>query len=67
MNRTSIFTVALGFASRAAAHPGHGVGGESASALHYLTDPLHVAPWALGALALAIAWRRRRRRARSRG
>jgi hydrogenase/urease accessory protein HupE len=56
---------ALLLASPAVAHPGHGLGGGSASWLHYLSDPLHVAPWALGALALGV-WLRRSRRARTR-
>ena len=52
----SVFVVA----SQAAAHPGHGLGGGSYHWLHYLTDPLHVAPVALGALALVIIVRARR-------
>jgi MYXO-CTERM domain-containing protein len=46
-------------ASAAAAHPGHGLGAQGW--LHYVTDPLHVAPAALIGLALAFAWRRRTR------
>lgn len=54
-------------ANQAAAHPGHGLGGGSDRWLHYLTEPLHVAPFALGALALAIIVRARRSaRARTR-
>jgi MYXO-CTERM domain-containing protein len=54
------FGAALLFvASAAAAHPGHGLGAQGF--LHYLTDPLHVAPVALIGLALALAWRRRTR------
>jgi len=48
----------LALASAAAAHPGHGLGGGSDSWLHYLTEPLHVAPPVLIALAVAQAWRR---------
>ena len=49
----------LGVATAAAAHPGHGLAAQSW--LHYLAEPLHVAPIALGALALGLAWRRRAR------
>jgi len=52
-------------ASAAAAHPGHGLAGGSESWLHYATDPLHVAPFVLAALALA-SWRRARAHARKR-
>jgi len=39
-----------------AAHPGHGAPGDGWTALHYLTEPLHL-PAALGALLLgALAW-----------
>jgi len=55
-----IFASVLALASQAAAHPGHGLGGGSAHALHYLTDPMHVAPIAAGVLALALAVRARR-------
>ena len=51
---------ALLVASAAGAHPGHGIGGGSTHWLHYLSDPLHIAPFALAALTLALAWRRRR-------
>jgi hypothetical protein len=57
---------ALVLASQAAAHPGHGLGGGSTHWLHYLSDPLHLAPFAVGALAIALAWRRRSARARTR-
>jgi hypothetical protein len=57
---------ALAFAQAAAAHPGHGLAGGSSHALHYLSDPLHVAPLALAGLALAVGWRRRRRAVRAR-
>jgi hypothetical protein len=60
------FAGALGLASQVAAHPGHGLGGGSTHWLHYLSDPLHVAPFAVGALALGIVWRRRSARARTR-
>jgi MYXO-CTERM domain-containing protein len=48
------FAAALVLASQAAAHPGHGLGGGSTHWLHYLSDPLHAAPWAVGALALVL-------------
>ena len=67
--RPALVTVAaaLLLASPAAAHPGHGLGGGSYHWLHYLTDPLHVAPFALAALALVLVIRARRRaRARTR-
>jgi hypothetical protein len=51
---------ALLVASAAGAHPGHGLDGGSTSWLHYLGDPLHVAPLALVAFTLALAWRQRR-------
>jgi hypothetical protein len=54
-------SVALLLARAAGAHPGHGLGGGSFDALHYLSEPLHVAPVALLALAAALAWRRLRR------
>jgi peptidoglycan/LPS O-acetylase OafA/YrhL len=54
------FACALALAGQAAAHPGHGLGGGSTHWLHYLTDPLHVAPLAAGVLALALAVRARR-------
>jgi hypothetical protein len=60
------FAAALGLASQAAAHPGHGLGGGSTHWLHYLSDPLHLAPFAVGALAIALAWRQRSARARTR-
>lgn len=44
----------------AAAHPGHGLAGGSHAWLHYLSDPLHVAPAALALLAFAV-WRVRAR------
>lgn len=47
-------------ASAAAAHPGHGLGGDASGWLHYLTEPLHVAPLALAAVAGVLVWRRRR-------
>jgi hypothetical protein len=57
----------LVIASAAAAHPGHGLAGGSAQWLHYLTDPLHVAPPVLVGLAVALVWQRRRAlRARTR-
>ena len=55
-----IFAVLL-VAGAAGAHPGHGLDGGSSQALHYLSDPLHVAPFALAAVTLALAWRRLRR------
>jgi hypothetical protein len=57
--------VLLALASGAAAHPGHGLGGGSNDVLHHLSDPLHLAPWALAVLTLAL--RRRRSRTRTRG
>lgn len=59
--------VLLVLASGAAAHPGHGLGGGANDVLHYVSDPLHVAPWALAVLALAFVIRRRRPRSRTRG
>ena len=45
--------------SFAAAHPGHGVDGGS-TAMHYVTDPFHLAAWVLliVAIVLATAWQR---------
>ena len=61
-----IASAALGVASAAAAHPGHGLDGGSEHWLHYVSDPLHVAPLALVALTLVLAWRRwRESRARA--
>ena len=61
------FAAVFMLASQAAAHPGHGLGGGSTRWLHYLTEPPHVAPVAIGALALALAVRARRgARARTR-
>ena len=57
-------TLALSFANAAGAHPGHGLDGAASSALHTLTEPVHVAPFALAALALGLLLRRRRRGAR---
>ena len=34
--------LAIGTASAASAHPGHGQGGGSFSVAHYLTEPTHV-------------------------
>jgi hypothetical protein len=50
----------LASASAAAAHPGHGLAAEGW--LHWATEPLHVAPPALLALAGMLLWRARRRR-----
>jgi len=58
MRAASVAGAALSIANAAAAHPGHGLDGGSSHWLHYASDPLHVAPLALGALALAFAWRR---------
>jgi hypothetical protein len=49
----------IGMAAAAAAHPGHGLAGGSQSWLHYASDPFHVAPLVL--VALALLWRRRSR------
>jgi hypothetical protein len=49
-------------ATAAAAHPGHGLAGAS-TWLHYLSDPLHLAPVAVA--GLVIAWRRRGATART--
>ncbi len=58
---------AFGIAGAAAAHPGHGLDGGSEHWLHYVSDPLHVAPLALCALTLVLAARRwRQARARTR-
>ncbi len=62
----ALASAALGLASAAAAHPGHGLGDGSMHPLHYLSDPLHVAPFAVAALAIGLAWRRRSVRARTR-
>jgi hypothetical protein len=56
---------ALAIANAAAAHPGHGLEGGSSHWLHYLSDPLHVAPLALVGL-IAVVWRRRAARVRAR-
>jgi hypothetical protein len=68
--RILAFTAAaalLALAGAAAAHPGHGLDGGSFHWLHFVSDPLHVAPLAAGAAAGVLAWRARRRvRARSR-
>ena len=50
----------LALASPAAAHPGHGLDGGSTHWLHYLSDPLHAAPWVVGVLALVLLVRARR-------
>jgi hydrogenase/urease accessory protein HupE len=60
----ALAAAALSIASTAAAHPGHGLDGGSSHWLHYLSDPLHVAPLAAVGLALALAWRRRSARTR---
>jgi hypothetical protein len=52
--------LALPVASAALAHPGHGLDGGAWHRLHYLSEPLHVAPPALIALAFALVWRRLR-------
>ena len=49
----------LALASAASAHPGHGITAEGR--LHWATEPLHVAPPALLALAGVLLWRARRR------
>jgi hypothetical protein len=54
------FAAALMLASQAASHPGHGLGGGSTHWLHYLSDPLHAAPWAVAALVLVLLVRARR-------
>ena len=62
-DRQWVFTTGAGalvLASRAAAHPGHGLDGGGAHWLHYLSDPLHVAPWVAGGLALVLLMRARR-------
>jgi hypothetical protein len=58
---------AASIASTALAHPGHGLDAGSAHWLHYLSEPLHVAPVVLVAFTLALGWRRwRGSRARTR-
>jgi hypothetical protein len=57
----STAALVMSLAGAAAAHPGHGLAGGSQSALHYLGEPLHVAPFVLAALALGLAARRRSR------
>ena len=54
------FVALLALASPALAHPGHGLGGGSTSWLHYLTEPVHVAPWVLLALGASSFVRGRR-------
>ena len=66
MKRFVSVGLVLGMAEAAAAHPGHGIGGGSEAWLHYLSEPLHVAPLALAALALALVRVHRRRAARAR-
>ena len=46
-------------ASAAAAHPGHGITPDGW--LHWVSEPLHVAPLAVIGLALGLAWRRQAR------
>jgi hypothetical protein len=50
---------ALGAASAAGAHPGHGVAPDGF--LHWATEPVHAAPLALLVLTVGLAWRRRAR------
>jgi hydrogenase/urease accessory protein HupE len=62
---SAIAASCLLLASAAAAHPGHGLGGGSQSWLHYLSEPLHVAPLALAMLSVGL-WSRRRTQAQAR-
>lgn len=64
-NRFLVSAVAISMAGPALAHPGHGKGGGSHELVHYATEPLHIAPVALAALAgIAMAglaaWYRRK-------
>jgi len=60
----ALAAAALSLASAAAAHPGHGLDGGSSHWLHYLSDPLHVAPLAAVVIAGALARQRQSTRAR---
>jgi hydrogenase/urease accessory protein HupE len=53
------------FAAPAFAHPGHGIDGSSNSLTHYVTEPAHLGPVILAAVAgitaaAFVAWYRRR-------
>jgi len=55
MLKQAIMVIAiLLLASTAAAHPGHGVAGESFSLAHYWAEPIH-ALGALGVLVIVVA------------
>lgn len=59
---TALTTV---LAAPAFAHPGHGKDGGSHEVTHYLTEPMHVAPLAMAAIAgiaaaAFVAWYRRK-------
>jgi hypothetical protein len=63
--RGLLTTLAVTFAAPALAHPGHGKDGGSHELVHYLSEPVHLAPVGLAALAgIAAAglvvWYRRR-------
>ena len=65
LTRAFLFATAALAAAPAFAHPGHGRDGGSHELAHYATEPDHLAPLALGALAAAavggwFAWSRRR-------
>ena len=66
LRTSSTIALAIAVASVANAHPGHGQDGGSFSAMHYLTEPLHV----FGAFILFVGlvaggWLLRRRRRRT--
>lgn len=64
-SRASLAALAATLAAPALAHPGHGKDGGSHEMTHYLTEPVHVAPLGLAALAgiaaaAFVVWYRRK-------
>lgn len=65
LHRFAFSAVAILMAAPALAHPGHGKGGGSHELVHYSTEPAHIAPVVVAAVAgIAtaglVAWYRRK-------
>lgn len=65
LSRVALAALWIAPSTPAFAHPGHGMDGGSHAVTHYLTEPAHLAPLALAAVAGVaaagfVAWVRRK-------